>query len=890
MATVRPRGACLDLAVVSVHQVRHDGVGHARSGWKATSLILERDAEVDLLRSTLTDADRGHGSVVLIAGEAGIGKSSLVQAWREQAPADVRVWVGLCDDFLTSRTLGPFRDIARHAQGAIADAVGRSDTSAVLDAVLDELDHPLQVTLLVLEDVQWADEATLDVVRYVGRRIAGRRGVIAVTYRDDEVGPEHPLTAVLGVLPSEAVHRVHPRPLSPPAVALLTASTSLDPEAVLRVTAGNPFFVSELARDPAGIPTSVATSVMSRMRSLPADVRAALELLSVVPRPVRTSFLEAVLPDTTVLAAAEQRGLWSIEDDHGRFRHELTRQAVLDALPTSIRRRHHGTVLDRLLDTDADADAILHHAVVVGRGEVIVRYGTIAAAEAYRAGAHREAARHQEHVLAQAHLLDDDARAQLLEEHAWSLYHLHLPPRAVQAARQSVTIRQGVGPADRHARALCTLSRMAYLDNDPAEATAASERAVAVAGTTRDAEALAEARLARASLASLLDRRDAARAELEQVLVNAVELGRSDLESLALNYLGTCGPAPGETRELTADRFVRAIAIAREGGHLEAAGRAYTNLVSELAWHGDDRRLPGWYEEAVAFTSDHDFPSFRFHIRSQGCRHLIAVGRWSEAEATLRQLLEDAPDAGVLELMVLEGLARVLIRSGGPDAADVLDRAWRIAVQSQAAQHTGAVCVLRAEMAFLHGDLQEAQRIGEEAPLAELEPFTRGELLVYLARAGAAVADGCGPAAAPWALVLAGDVLAAAEAWAAVDNHYERALALLATDDEAHLLEAVQVLDRLGAAPAATLVRRRLRELGTRRIPRGPADVTRSDPFGLTARQREVLDLLGEGLTNAQIAERLVVSVRTVDHHVSAVLQKLGVANRQGAVEVAAGP
>jgi DNA-binding CsgD family transcriptional regulator len=851
------------------------------------SVFLERDTELEVLRGAVEAATHSQGSVVVIAGEAGIGKTSLVRAWRETVPAGTRFSVGLCDDFLTSRTLGPFHDIAREAAGAVGEAVERADVSALLAAVLAALDHPLHATVVVLEDVHWADEATLDVVRYVGRRIAGRRGVLAITYRDDEVGPDHPLAGVLGVLPSEAVHRVRPRPLSAAAVSLMTASTPLDPGAVLRLTAGNPFFVAELTKDPQGVPTSVATSVLSRLRSLPASVRGAVELLSVAPRPVSLGLLSDLVSDVAVLGEAERRGLVEVEAGHARFRHDLTRQAVLDSLPATTRQSHHDAMLSRLLDGDVDEEAVLHHAVAVGRGDVVVRHGSTAAARAYGAGSHREASRHQQHVLAHADLIDADTRAQLLEEHAWSQYHLHRVPLAVAAARAAVELRRGAGEPAAHARALCTLSRMEYLDNQPAAASAAAEEAVATAEATADAEVLAEARLARASLSSLLDRQAEARDEARQVLAVAVELGRSDLEAIALNCLGTCAPALGEPPEVSTRHFIDAVTVARRSGHLEAAARAYSNLVSDLVWYSQPD-LQRWYDEAIAFTSDHDFPSFRFNIVALRCRHLIAQGRWAEAEATLRELLDGVREPGVLELVARQTLARLLVRRGSPDAATELDRAWQVARRSEAAQYLGQVAVIGVERAYLDGDPAEAERIRAEVTLDELDPFTRGELLCYLARAGAPVTAASGPIAAPWVELLTGDVLAAVEGWADVGNSYERALALLATDDEACLLEALETLDQLGAEPAARLVRNRLRELGVRAIPRGPAPSTRTDPLGLTVRQREVLDLLADGLTNAQIADRLVVSVRTVDHHVSAVLQKVGATTRQEAAVRAA--
>jgi DNA-binding NarL/FixJ family response regulator len=134
---------------------------------------------------------------------------------------------------------------------------------------------------------------------------------------------------------------------------------------------------------------------------------------------------------------------------------------------------------------------------------------------------------------------------------------------------------------------------------------------------------------------------------------------------------------------------------------------------------------------------------------------------------------------------------------------------------------------------------------------------------------------------------IAGRWRDAAAAWEGIGCPYERATALYDSDDEGDLLAALETLDELGAVPAAKLIRRKLQSLGIRRIPRGPRRATRANPAGLTPRQVEVLDLIVNGLTNAEIADELFVSPKTVDHHVSAILAKLDVGSRREAASVA---
>ena len=238
-----------------------------------TDRLLERDAQMAALDDTLDRAQDRRGTVVVVGGEAGIGKSSLVAAWLHSLTGkDVRTLVGWCDDFLTGRTLGPLHDIAREVDGALASAVDDADTSGVLEALLALLDDPLRPTVLVIENVHWADEATLDVIRFVGRRVATRPAVLVLTFRDDELGRDHPLSSVLAALSTAPVVRASPSPLSRTAIAELLECSLPDAAAVAQVTGGNPFFVTEVARAEDGqVPSTVAGPGGPVVRSGPAS-------------------------------------------------------------------------------------------------------------------------------------------------------------------------------------------------------------------------------------------------------------------------------------------------------------------------------------------------------------------------------------------------------------------------------------------------------------------------------------------------------------------------------------------------------------------------------------------------------------------------------------------
>jgi ATP/maltotriose-dependent transcriptional regulator MalT len=849
------------------------------------TVLLERDGELAALEAAVLDAASRRGSVVLLAGEAGIGKSSLVDAWRQKPGADARVLVGWCDDFLTSRTLGPLRDVARDVGGGLAEAVAALDIAGVFDALLAELDHPLRPTVLLLEDVHWADEATLDAVRYLGRRIQRLPAVLVVTYRDDVLDPDHPLHGVLGAL-TGPVHRLQLRPLTSAAVARLTSGWDVAAHEVHRLTEGNPFFVTEIARGGDGLPASVAEAVHSRVQALAPGPRAAVELLSVVPGGAGQELVAALGLEVDDVAAAEARGVFVVDERVVRFRHELARRAVRSSLPAATRIGHHRTVLDKLLASDDEA-AILHHALEAGRGDVVAEHGPRAAHEAFRAGAYRQAVAHQSNVLSYSRLLEPAVHATLLEERAWSLYNLHRFDEAVEAARSAVERRAELDDPVAHGHALLVLSRMHYIANDPEAAIATVEAAVERLDMHGNEEERAEGLVARATTHALIEwPADLAVTLTEQAVKVTEHLDRPDLRSLALNYRAIAQCAGGGQPDV-AD-FREAIRLALADGQLELAARAYTNLSFELMLSKEPSQsaLPV-LDEALAFLEDHDFVSHAFDIRARKATIAFTLGRWDEAEQELRALRASTDQHGVIDLIALESLARIAIRRGQPDAARLVDTAWMLAQRSGAPPYIGLIGVIRIEQAWLSGDGATVPRLLAEVPLERVRPRLRAEHYRYAQLAGATI-DAPDDLCEPWASAIRGDWRAATDAWRADRRPYELAVELLASGEPDPTLEALRILDGLGAEPAAKLARQQLRRLGLRSIPRGPHSTTRNHPAGLTERQAEVLELLIAGLTNAQIADQLVVSVRTVDHHVAAVLQKLGVGTRQEAAARAA--
>ena len=858
--------------------------------------MLERDAELAALAHAAREAADRHGSVVLVKGEAGIGKSSLVEALRSHLPAEGRMLVGYCDDLATPRTLGPFRDLVGSVGTELSHAVmDGSERDRVLTALRTELTWPDHPTVLVIEDVHWADDATLDALRYLIRRIADLPAVLILTYRDDELNREHPLHGLLGQASrSDHVRHLPLRRLSQQAVRELSAGSSVDAHDLFELTSGNPFFVHELLASAQGerVPPTIADAVLARVRSLDPSVQDVLEQLAVVPSVLDRWLVDVLVPGAgqggegtvAALAAAEERGLLSVSTRKIAFRHELTRRAVADAVPAARLMALNQRVLDALIDHDgSDVSRIVHHAAQAGDQDAIIQYGPVAGRDAAGAGAHREAVAHFGLVLEHQDRFAPGERAELLAQYAIECYTIGAIDKAVGAGQRAVEESRSLDDPCPLGSSLRWLSRIWWMAGNRANAEQAGQEAISVLERAGDSRLLALA-LSNESQLCMLAHRLAESVEYgERAATLARETGDAAVMAHALTNIGISRWLLGDPAgQPLLDEALR---VALEAGDVEDACRAYVGLVWNLLnWVRLDE-AERYLTAAMKLAEDTEFFGILSYMQAARARLDFARGSWDEAVRDA----EAAVDAFLLaRCPALIVLGRVHARRGQPQASRLLSSAWKLAVQIDELQRLGPAAAARAEDAWLRGDharaldiaapvYTEARRLGDRAHQAELG--------YWLAKAGQpteAASDH------PYALQAAGRWREAAELWQAAGCPYEHAAALAESPEPGDLLASLEILDELGATPLAALVRGRLRALGTTRIPRGPRGETRVNPAGLTTRQVEVLRLLGMGYTNAQIASQLVVSVRTVDSHVAAVLAKLGAASRREAAASAA--
>jgi DNA-binding CsgD family transcriptional regulator len=847
--------------------------------------LLERGASMSVLTELLAGVrSSSEGRVILVGGEAGVGKTALLRGFCETQGKSVRILWGACAPLLASRPLGPLLDVAEASGGELEELVASAARPhEVAAGLLREL-RGRRPTVLVLEDVHWADEATLDVLALLAARIGSAPALVLASYRDDELDRAEQFRLVLGEL-LRGPGRLKVEPLSRAAVAELAEPYGVDGERLYRRTGGNPLFIIEvLAAGGELIPDTVRDAVLARAGHLSEPARKLLDAVAVVPGQVDLWLLEALaggLVDRLEECLAS--GMLSPGPAHVAFRHELARLAIEEAIAPNRRVALHRGALTALAARDSDDPdfaRFAHHAEAAGDVEGVLRWAPRAAERAASSGAHREAAVQYARALRFADGRPPQMRAELLQRSADECYMTDQFDAAIVAQQGALECHRRLGNVRGEGDSLRSLSRLLRFVGRTQDAERVALEAVDMLERLAPGHELAIAYCNVSHLCANMEDLGAA----EAWGTRALELARSldDTEALvyALTNIGaveflTDAPAGPATLE-------RALALAQQHNLEEHAGRAFVSLVLWPTRHRMFALATGYLEAALEYCSERGLDTWRLYLLASRARLELDLGHWDEAADAAALVLHDPRSAPVPRGWALAALGVVRARRGDADASS-LGEAHDVAQSAGELQRVGPVAAARAEAAWLAGDNAMVAEVTDAALALALHrkaPWVVGELAYWRWQAGLRDELPAGTVAEPYSLSIAGEWARAAELWRKIGCPYEAALALAESDNQLALRQSIDELQRLGASPAAAIVARRLRVRGVRGVPRGPRPRTRDNPAGLTARELEVLALLAEGSRNAQIAKRLVVSEKTVDHHVSAVLRKLDVHTR----------
>lgn len=868
---------------------RGDGSVRRPPGDRPEPMLLERDAELGALAGLVDRVMAGRGGFAVVTGEAGIGKSSLLDAMVDAVPAGVRVHRGRCDNLITAHPFEALREAFEDTSPVVLAAFDQGVLHDVLSAVTHLLEDEAP-TIVLVEDVQWADDATLDVLAYLVRRLDHLRTLLVASYRDDEVGRDHPMHRLLAAPTAAPATWLRPGPLSLEAVQLLSGERTREARHLHEVTGGNPFYVTEALAVPTddSVPETLSAAVAARLQQLSEPARRATERISVWPGMLEFELAEELLgEDFAALAEAEERGILLAEDGGVRFRHEIARMAT-EASLSGLRRRQLQRDVTELLKRRGEGylPRLVHHAIRCNDTATIVEFAPRAGELSAKAGAHRQALEFYQATLQHEILLSDPHLAAVLDIYAWELYSAHQISQALEHSRRAVELFHSLGDELGEAKALIRRARQLFLAGNLPEARAGASRAVELT-EERDPATAAEALACLGMLLCLGGSHDEAVRTLRTAGAQAEACGRPDVIALCLTYLAQCDPELTLEERLGALR--RSMETARDAGALEPLARGYAKAAEQLYRYGRYRELDGHLDEGLRYVRDWGLWPDAYNLEVHHALLQQRKGDWRSALRELDSLIERFADPGVLILYSLPSQARLQARLGQHDVREVLLTCWQRALAQRNLTALGLAGAALVEWAWLADQPSEAEHVldgwSQHVSRPGAGPID-AEIRRYALRAGVDVPRSRSPVdrtPSPWQLGVTGDWRGAAEAWRRAGDPYEEALELAESRDPDATLRAFDMLTELDAGPAARCVQRRLRELGVRTIPRGPTRRTRDNPAGLTDRQLEVVQLISAGLTNSEIAERLVVSVRTVDHHVSSVLDKLGVSTRREA-------
>ena len=865
--------------------------------------LLEREPYIEELSAMLGHIPFVGGRVALISGEAGIGKTSLLRECAAAQNKAARVLWGGCEALFTPHPLAPLQDISRQIGGdfprTICAASGRHE---IFNATLDQFARLSGPTVVIIEDAHWADAATLDLIKFLGRRLAGLGVLLVVSYRDDEVNDKHPLRSVIGDLPPAALCRIRLQPLSEGAVGQLAAAVGRSSTGLHEVTGGNPFFVTEvLAASEEKVPSTVRDAVIARLARLSEEARRVAHLVSIVPRHAERWLIDGMIgPGGEVLQECLNAGMVAHRDCSLGFRHEIARRAVEDSMSLPERQDLHAGALAMLLKRREGKVAIarlVHHADNAADSAAVLRFAPVAAERAAALGAHREAVGHLHtalrHVSALGASFPDEERAHLFEQLSYECYLTDEMADASAAREKALAVWRSLGSRRKEGDALRWLSRLSLFNGRKAAAEGYASEAVTVLEQLPPGRELAMAYSNCSQLHMLAENVAASLEWGRKALELAIRLGETEIEVHALTNIGTAklvGEDPAGREDLE-----RALDAALNSGFEEHAARAFNNLGTMSFRHREFSAAAEYMKAGIAYCDEHNLDSWIRYMTAYRAQIAMALGNWDDALKDAQTVIRHPRVAPISKIPALAALGRIRARRGDPDCETPGDESplaegYRLAVPTNEMQRLVQVLAARAEAAWLLGtdasevvaDVAKAYALGRK----HADSWIQGELAFWLWRHGR-LDEVPAKVARPFALQMAGDWQAAAQAWEAFGCPYEQAMALADSDREGSLRTALEIVERLGAMPMAAIIRRKLRANGVRDIPRGAQERTRQNPCGMTNRQLKVLGLLVEGRRNADIARRLFVAEKTVDHHVSAVLAKLGVRSRGEAVAAA---
>ena len=864
-------------------------------------MIIERDNAIAILNKLAVNSATGHGQIALVRGEAGIGKTTLLQYFISQNNNRYQYYWGGCEALLTPRVLGPLHDMSSAFSLDVLKVLD-SDASItkLLKLVLRELTSLSRPAVLIFEDAHWADKATLDFLKCLGRRITAVSALLIISYRQDETGLRHPLTNLLGEFPQSDTTRIDLEPLTHEGTQQMAGSASDNAAHLHTITKGNPFFITELlAVSDIGdeqVPASIQEAIAARLNRLTLEEQSFLEALSVIPSSIEQPLIRQLFPNNAddLLISCEEKHLLETDNNNNlRFRHELFRLSTKSRTSSLWQKNTHKKITEALIldSCDKHIEQITYHAYRARDAHLVLEYAPKAANIASQAGAHGEAATH----LASALEFDSEAspelKASLYESWSYEAALIEIDDKVISARHRALAIWREMDRPAKVGENLHWLSRLYRYQGQTAKANQYADKAIRVLESTDDYSQQAMAYSLKSQLYMLDSHMEDAISWGNKALEFETKGNRNpEVRIHALNNVGTAMAFSDDLAGL--DVLRESLRLALKHNFQEHAARAYTNMSDYAVGCRDFELAEKTINEGIEFDSNHDLDSWTYYLVGLHAQLRMKQGRLEEAETISQSVLKLEQLTLLMKLPALLVLARVQTRLGRPEAKDSLGKAMKDAISTSEAQYLLPARLSLVEAAWLSGQ-HEIANIHIDALLSDDISFTGNwrdcEFALWLHRYK--IKNNIMPVdrlPAPYQMEIRGENKAAALAWESIGSPFPAALALLTApaseDSVEHTKYAIKLLENMQATGALKRASEIAAESGFRynaHLQRsGRKNQSRQHPLGLTVKEQEILPWVIKGLSNREISERFSRSERTIENHIASIFRKLNVHSR----------
>ena len=856
--------------------------------------LIEREAFLDRLQSRLREVSAGEGHCVFVSGEAGIGKTSLVKTFCKDLRTRCAIYQGTCDALFTPRPLAPLYDILLQTRGNLPEtSMNIADRTLFFTRVFNEFKNHKEISIVVFEDIHWADEATFDFIKFFARRVTQLRCLFVLTYRNNEKHANEHLKAILGHLNRDAFTRIELPPLSKQAVDKMSAEKGYSGEDVYSVSGGNPFYVNEiLANYSPGIPENIRDSVLSVYNGLDEKTKRAWKILSVLPAPFEIDYLKKMDPAfSAVIDDCIKQMILVVDKGLIAFKHELYRRTIEASLSPLERIELNKTILDLFLpgfEKSQRIEQIVHHAKNANEYDLVAQYAPLAGKKAASVGAHTEAAKLYLSAIEYYKGNDPCKLTEFYEAYAYECYLTNQVKTAIIYAEKALPLWEITSDAEKVGNCLRFLSRLWWFEGDRKKAETFAEQSIEVLDKLPTSKAKAMAYSNMSHLKMLSDEPADCILWGEKAIIMAKELSDDEILSHALNNVGDVLARIPASRERGIGLLQQSLKIALKYGFQEHAARAYTNLVHNGLLTKEYEFAKNVQEEGIRYCEDLGLDSWSVYMLSNKARLHLETGEWDKAYHIAANIIADEEPSTIVRVGVLDVYATIKMRRGEHGVLPLLVEANDLAFKTMELHR-----IIPAMVASLEYEWITGKNFIEKEALDTTISMTGSMGNIYENSAFAFWLKKARNQSIVLREVFEGynfdHMIGNANAiatWEKAGCPYELALSLFESSND-DKRKAVLIMQELGATAVYEKMKFELRKSGVKKIPRGARKTTQSNSAQLTARELEVLQLLNEGLQNKEIASRLFISAKTVDHHITSILYKLEVNSRAKAVHEA---